>query len=83
MPVTIAGRAILQVRMTLAQAHNAQGRATAPARIKYRLCNVKEVVRSGDFEGVVTYGIGLAHRSKVRVFTLTHPSRVVVDFLNP
>jgi hypothetical protein len=31
----------------------------------------------------VTYGIGLAHRSKVRVFTLTHPSRVVVDFLNP
>ena len=45
--------------------------------------NVKEVVRAGDFEAVLTYGIGLAHKSEIWVITLTNPSRVVADFLNP
>ena len=83
LPVRITGNAILEITMRPAQAHNAQGRVTAPARIKLGLRNVKEVVRSGDFEAVVSYGIGLAHRSPIRVRTLTRPSRVVVDFLNP
>jgi hypothetical protein len=67
----------------IAQAHNDQGRLTAPTRIKYGLRNVKEVVNAGDFEGVLTYGIGLNNKSQIRVFTLTNPSRVVVDVLNP
>jgi hypothetical protein len=83
-PVKISGHAILAITMRdIAQAHNDQGRITAPTRIKYGLRNVREVVNAGDFEGVLTYGIGLRHTSKIRVFTLTHPSRVVVDFLNP
>jgi hypothetical protein len=85
LPVPISSKAILQFTMRPAQAiHEDHGRITAlPARIKFRLRNVQEVVRTGDFEAVLTYGIGLRHRSNFRVFTLTHPSRVVVDFLNP
>ncbi len=82
--VSIRGNAILAITMRdIAQAHNDQGRLTAPMRIRYCLRNVREVVNAGDFEGVLTYGIGLRHTSKIRVFTLTHPSRVVVDFLHP
>ena len=76
--------AILQVRMTPAQAHNAQGASTAPARIRITngLSNVKEVVRASDVEASVIYGIGLAERAEIRVITLGNPSRVVVDVLN-
>ena len=79
LPVPVAGRAILRVRFSPANAHDSAGRATAPARVAFALPNVMTVVRSGDFEAVTTYGIGLASRQAVHVFTLTNPSRVVVD----
>ena len=79
LPVPIAGRAILRVRFSPANAHDSAGRSTAPSRVAFALPNVMTVVRSGDFEAVTTYGIGLASRQAVHVFTLTNPSRVVVD----
>jgi hypothetical protein len=82
LPVPIKGKAIFELTMRPAQAHNATG-ATASTRIYPGLRNVQQIKNVGDFEAVLTYGIGLRHRSNVRVFTLTHPSRVVVDFLNP
>jgi hypothetical protein len=77
--VPIAGRAILLVRMQRAQAHTAAGAATVPVRTAYAWPNVMTSVLSGDFEGVVSYGIGLAKRTPFHVFTLRHPARVVVD----
>jgi hypothetical protein len=79
LPVRIAGRAVLQVRFSYADAHDATGHATAPARVAYALPNVMDVVQAGDFEAVVTYGIGLTARTSYRVFTLSAPPRVVVD----
>jgi hypothetical protein len=76
--VSVAGRAFLRVRFAPAEAHDATG-ATAPARVAYPLPNVLTVVRAGDFEGVVSYGIGLAARQRLRLFALTNPSRVVLD----
>jgi hypothetical protein len=78
LPVRIAGQAILQVTFRAAKAHDAQG-ATAPARKAFALPNVMTTVRSGDFESVTTYGIGLAKKTTVRVSTLRSPARVVVD----
>jgi hypothetical protein len=78
LPIRIAGRAILQVSFSPAQAHDAQG-STVPARTAFALPNVITTVRSGDFEAVTTYGIGLAKRTTFSVFTLQSPSRVVVD----
>lgn len=81
--IAIAGRAILQVTLASAVAHNNAGTTTAPTRLAVPLPNAMTVVRSGDFESVVSYGIGLAQRAKIHLFTLTHPNRVVVDIATP
>jgi hypothetical protein len=81
--IAIAGRAILEVSLSLAEAHTGTGAGSAPDRIAFALPNVMSAVRSGDFESVVSYGIGLAARESFHVFTLTNPSRVVVDIAAP
>lgn len=77
--VRIAGRAILAVRFEPADAHDASGAGTAPRRVAFPLPNVMTAVRSGDFEAVTSYGLGLAKRTPFHVFTLHDPSRVVID----
>ena len=77
--VPIAGRAILEVTFDPAVGHNDAGRSTAPERVAFALPNVTGVIRAGDFESVLSYGIGLSKRASVHVFTLSRPSRVVVD----
>ena len=78
LPVRIAGRAVLQVSFSPAQAHDAQG-TTVPRRVAFPLPNIMTAVRSGDFEAVTTYGIGLAKKTPFHVSTLQSPSRVVID----
>src|SRR4051812_19125767 len=73
LPVPIAGRAILCVQFTLAQAHSDGGQATAPNRMTPKLPLVKAIVSAGDFEGVVTYGIGLARKVETRILTMDDP----------
>ena len=78
--VHVAGRALLRVRFEPAAAHTDQGVPTAaPRRVAFALPNVLTAVRSGDFEAVTTYGLGLATRTPVRVTTLQAPPRVVVE----
>lgn len=79
LPVYVAGRAILEISFRDARGHKLDGTDTSPNRTAFVLPNVLTVVQSGDFEGVVTYGIGVASRQSYRVFTLSNPSRVVVD----
>ncbi len=83
LPVRIAGRAILAVSFHRAAAHNTAGKVTAPGRVAFALPNVIDVVRSGDFEAVASYGIGLSKRTSFHVFTLARPSRVVIDISTP
>jgi hypothetical protein len=78
LPVRIAGRAVLQVSFAPARAHDVQG-TTAPRRVAFPLPNIMTAVRSGDFEAVTTYGIGLAKKTPFHVSTLQDPSRVVLD----
>ena len=75
----IAGRAILQVTLSFVDAHDAAGNPTAPNRAVYALKNVIAIRNAGDFEAVVTYGIGLAQRRRVTTRVLTAPDRFVVD----
>ncbi|MEP7190150.1 MAG: hypothetical protein ABI901_13235, partial [Roseiflexaceae bacterium] len=81
LPVPIAGRAILFVQFTSAQAHSDGGQATAPNHMTPKLPVVKAIVSAGDFEGVVTYGIGLARKVETRILTMDGPNRLVIDFL--
>jgi len=78
LPVRIAGRAVLRLRFSPADAHDADG-PTVTGRRAFALPNVMTAVRAGDFEAVTTYGLGLARRSRFEVSTLRSPARVVVD----
>lgn len=80
-PVPVAGRAILCVEFSNSYAHNDSGEATAPGRLKQNMPLVKEIVRSGDFEALVTYGIGVSRKAETRMITLADKSRVVIDFI--
>jgi len=41
---------------------------------------IKEARLTQDFEGYVSWGLGLDHLACMRTFVLTGPSRLVVDF---
>ena len=44
-----------------------------------RCPNLRQVKLAGDFEGVVSFGLGLRRKTGFRVFRLTAPTRIVVD----
>ncbi len=80
LPVPVVGDAFLRVRFTPAAGHDEAGNTTyGPTRRTYALPNIIQVVNAGDFEGVLTFGVGLASGTAFRVFTLDAPSRVVID----
>ena len=62
-----------------------RGDTRQQARISCRasqtpLCsNLRQVKKAGDFEGVVSFGLGLRRRTGFRVFRLSAPTRIVVD----
>ena len=43
------------------------------------LRNVRAVAITGDFEAVLSIGLGVRHRTWLHVFTLPNPSRLVID----
>jgi hypothetical protein len=81
LPITIPGRAILLVQFTTARAHDDSGAATAPNKLTPKLPIVRAIVSAGDFEGIVTYGIGLSKKAYTRILTMDNPNRLVIDFL--
>jgi hypothetical protein len=79
-PVSVAGAADLEVVFEGANAHDERGTPTvSPRRFSPNLPAVKEIAQVGDFEAVVSYGIGLDRRRPVEVSTLSGPSRLVID----
>ncbi len=83
LPVAIAGRAVLEASFAPATARDRTGGTTVPDRVAFALPNVMTTVRAGDFESVLSYGIGLAKRTPFHISTLTHPSRVVIEISTP
>lgn len=79
LPAKVAGSAHLLVVFHGANAHNASGAPTAPTDLKPALPSLKEVAQLGDFEGVVSYGLGLDHRVSFHVLALSAPPRIAVD----
>jgi hypothetical protein len=79
-PVSVAGTADLEVVFQGANAHEADGTpSVSPRRFSPNLTAVKEVAQIGDFEAVVSYGIGVDRRRPITVSTLSGPSRLVID----
>jgi hypothetical protein len=79
-PVSVAGTADLEVVFQGANAHHSDGTpSVSPRRFSPKLTAVKEVAQIGDFEAVVSYGIGVDRRRPITVSTLSGPSRLVID----
>src|SRR5262249_41539615 len=49
----------------------------------FALPGVLQVVQSGNFESVVSYGVGVAKKEPVHLSTLANPDRVVIDIPTP
>ncbi|GAA3840075.1 MULTISPECIES: AMIN-like domain-containing (lipo)protein [Amycolatopsis] len=80
--VWLTGEHFVAVSTTPARAHDDNGNRTYPGPDKFRtrnLRNVMAVAVTGDYEGYVSIGLGTRYKSWVRVFTLTAPTRVVID----
>jgi hypothetical protein len=54
-----------------------------PSDVKPNLPAIREVAQIGNFERVVSYGVGLATRACFRVLELTGPTRLVIDVQTP
>jgi hypothetical protein len=84
LPVNVTGSALLRVRFFAASGHDAQGHLTYGAvRRTFPLPGIIQVVNAGDFEAVLSFGVGLARAEPVHMFTMTGPSRVVIDVRTP
>jgi hypothetical protein len=78
--VSLAGGAALEVVLQGANAHDDGGSPTvAPRRFSPGFTALKEVAQVGDFEAVVTYGLGMDRERPFKVSTLSSPLRLVVD----
>ena len=57
-------------------------RYAGPLRLSPDYGLLKELAIAGDFEGQLSFGIGVDHVVDLRVQELTSPSRIVIDFLS-
>ena len=79
-PVSLAGGADLEVVFDGANAHDDGGRPTvSPRRFSPGFTALREVAQTGDFEAVVSYGLGVDRQRPFKVSTLGGPSRLVID----
>jgi hypothetical protein len=89
-PVSVQGNAIVAVRMEQASGfdlNTAEGVMVykGPRRIDGSGAGtsiVQELVRTGDFEAVLSWAIGLSDKVDFRVQTATSPARLIIDFRN-
>jgi hypothetical protein len=77
--VHLRGSKRLRITLPNARGHTQGGTSTVP-NVKTPLCpNLRQMKTAGDFEGIVTFGLGLRRKTGFRVFRLTNPKRLVVD----
>ena len=78
-PVPLQGSKRIRVVVHPARGHTTAGANLLPPTLTPLCPNLRQVKRAGDFEGVVSFGLGLARKTGFRVFRLTGPTRIVVD----
>jgi len=85
--IEVAGSEVLQIRMESAldadlTKESAPRTYTGPTRLDPDTPQLAEVVRTGGFEGVLTWVAGTRSRAAFRVTTLESPPRLVIDLRN-
>jgi len=86
-PVAVDGGAVLLVRMEPAldadlTKESAPRTYTGPARLRPGATAVVELVRTGGFESVLTWAVGVDETRPFRVTRLEGPPRIVIDVVS-
>lgn len=78
--VELKGGSQLEIRFTPAQAHTVEGKPTVKNREQnpnYKI--LKQLKSTCDFEGNVTWVLGVSKPNKYRVLELKNPNRLAID----
>jgi hypothetical protein len=79
-PVPLPGEGWLEIRFSRARAHTEAGASTLAERaLSPDLPVLRALSLTCDFEGTVTWVLGLAAPNRYRVIDLSDPARLVVD----
>ena len=79
-PVALEGSAAIVAKMIYA---TGWGTYQGPTTITPGLPSVVQLTQTGDFEGYLTWAIGLRAQAPFRVLALSEPDRIVVDVATP
>jgi hypothetical protein len=77
--IPVPGDTTLRIVLSDARAHDDQGRATVDLNRRFGLPVVLATRSAGDFEGVVTLGVGQTRKAAFQVRKYSNPGRLVVD----
>ena len=74
-PVTLKGKYFFALTLTPADAHSSSGRPTVPNQaVTVAGRNIQQYKLIGDFEGVVTYGVGVMRLEETATAIRTDPN---------
>ena len=81
-PVPLHGRKKVSLAITPASGHDRAGNTVydGPRLRQVHLPSLRGIALTGDFEGVVSFGFTTSGKVPYRIFALTDPTRLVVDF---
>lgn len=82
-PVALVGNRFLAVTMHSVASAQAGAPPAPQGRQRPRYPQLRALVGTGDFEGYVSYTLGLKSKAGFRAFTLRNPDRLVVDVRIP
>ena len=77
--LALRGQAFVAVAFEPARAHDPDGRRPSRRHPHPRRPALRQVRFAGDFEGQVSFGLGVSDRGGFRVSELRNPTRVAVD----
>lgn len=78
--IWLEGDGWLSVHFSAAQAYDDQGRSTVNERVRQvKFLIIQEVQNTCDFEGEVTWVLGVSSPNAYRVLELKQPTRLVID----
>jgi hypothetical protein len=78
-PIALLGTKRIRIAFNLAAGHDSRGTNLLIPSLTPGCPNLLQVRKAGDFEGTVSFGLGLRRKTGFRVFRLTDPTRVVID----
>lgn len=78
-PVPLRGTKRIRVVIRQARGHTPGGTNLLPGVSTPNCSNLRQIKKAGDFEGIVSFGLGLRRKTGFRVFRLTSPTRIVID----